>query len=406
MLTIEQLIEKQAEANAQIATAVKALHESITAAQAGHAKSQPEIDKLVTEITDLKGQLKALQSPAVRKMAWLKSGNTAPEGVEGVRFNKFLKAVNDKDNAFLREMKAATGNSEDVNADGGYLVPVEFANEIIKLERQSSIVRGLCRVLPMSSKTRTFPKELTKPNVYWVGEATEPTKSKGTVDQLTQTAKKLMAIITLTEELLEDDATNYDAFIAEVVAQEMGREEDKQALVGCAGNSDPFVGVHFASGVTEVLLEGAGLAYPDLVNVKMGPRAPYRGRGQWILSTTALKKVMKLVDDHNRPVWSDFANGNPGRILGQPYNETDQIPDTLGAASRTTGTDTAILYGAWDALMISPRGQYTVKASDSASDSAGKSAFTLDEVWFKMRRRQSINVVNGEAFSKLALPAA
>jgi HK97 family phage major capsid protein len=88
--------------------------------------------------------------------------------------------------------------------------------------------------------------------------------------------------------------------------------------------------------------------------------------------------------------------------LGRPYYETDTIVDTLGT-TQTNGTNTSILYGAWDCLWVSPRGGYTVTASDSAS-TAAISAFALDEVWYKFRRRESIDVINPEAFAKLAVP--
>jgi HK97 family phage major capsid protein len=392
---------------AELGQTVKALHETITAKSTAQTEQRTaETDALVEKINTLEKAMKALQSPAVRKMVWAKAGTPVEEGAEKLNFGRFLKAVAEKDNRFLAEVKASSGQNEATNADGGFAVPIEFASEIIKLERQNSIARQLARIFPMGSKTRTIPKELAKPSVSWVGEGVEPTLTKGTLDQVTQTAKKLIAILPFSEEFMEDEGVDYNSFIAEVVAQEMGREEDKQAFVGdVSGLSDPFNGVFFASGVNTVTMDGADLSYADLVNLLMAPRAPYRGRGRFVLSSTALKKVMKLVDDNNRPLWSAPIDGAPGRILGKMYDETDQIPDTLGT-TRTNGTNTALLFGAWDGLWISPRGGYTVKASDSASDSNGKSAFSLDEVWFKFRRRQDISVANGEALAKLAIPAA
>lgn len=403
---MEEAIKKMRE---ELAAATKALTEAITArlSSANPEQVKAEKDALVNRITELESSLKTLKtSPAVRKMVWGKAGAQAQEGEQVMNFYDFLKAVGTNDRAVLAQVKASSGQNEGTTADGGYLVPDEFASEIVKLERANSIARQIARVFPMGGKTRNIPKELAKPAVSWVGEGTEIGLTKGTLTQVVQTAKKLVAIIPFSDELMEDAQIDYNSFIAEVVAQEMGREEDKQAFVGdISGASDPFNGVYFGSGVNTVALEGADLAYADLVNLLMAPGAPYRGRSRFVLSTTALKKVMKLVDDNNQPIWTSPEGGNPGRILGKPYEETDQIPDTLGS-TRTNGTNTAILFGAFDGLWISPRGGYTVKASDSASNSAGKSAFTLDETWFKFRRRESINVVNGEALAKLTLPAA
>jgi HK97 family phage major capsid protein len=394
----------------------QALTETITArlAVADPKAREEEKKALVDEVLKGLSALGLRPPEPTRKMAWATPGMKTQEGVEAVPFNRFLKAVWRKDDAFLEKMgsfmeKTATGQSEGTAADGGNVVPVEYANEIIKLERQSGIIRGLARIFPMGSLSRKVPRELTKPAVYWTGEGAEPTKSTGTTTQITQTAKKLNAIVAFTEELLEDNNVSYDQFIAQVVAEEMGREEDKIALAGSVtGNTDPFNGVLFASGTNSVSLDGATLKFGDIVNLLMAPKAPYRERGVFCLSTTALKKIMKLVDDNGDPIWTMPDSGNPGRILGKVYYESDQIPDTLnGSTDRTTGTQTALVFGDFGrGLWISPRGSYTVKASDSASDSGGKSAFTLDEVWFKFRRRQDISVANPEAFSKLLIPAA
>lgn len=407
-MTLEQLIELQAKAQEKMADAVSKLNEAITAkfSTATPAQKDAEINALVDKVKDLEDKVKALNSPAIRKMVWGNPDTKAPEGSEVVSFGRFLKAVAMKDEKFLAEVKAPSGQSEGTNADGGFAVPTEFANEIIKLERQSGIARSIARIFPMGTLTRKVPRELAKPSVSWVGEGTEPSLTKGTLEQITQTAKKLMAIIPFTDELLEDNNVNYNAFIAEVVAQEMNREEDKIAFVGdVSGLSDPFNGVYFASGVTTVALEGATLTFPDMVNLLMGPKAPYRERGVFVLGTTFLKKVMKLVDDNGDPIWQMPDAASPGRILGKLYYESDQIPDTLGT-TRTNGAKTAALFGDFGrGLWISPRGGYTVKASDSASNSAGKSAFTLDETWFKFRRREDITVANPEAFAKLGVTA-
>lgn len=389
---------------------LKALNESVAAkfSSADPKAVDDEKNKLVDRVLELEKTIKTLErQKAVKKMVWEVTGKSSEEGATQVPFNRFLKAVLNKDMGFIEEMKAASGQSEGTAADGGIAIPVEYANLIIALERQSSIVRQVARIVPMGSLTRKIPRELAKPSVYWTSEGTEPTAlSKGTLEQITQTAKKLLAIVPFTEELLEDTNVNYDSFIAEIIATEMGREEDKQAFVGdVSGVTDPFNGVFFATGVNAVTAAGLVPDYDDMVNLFMSIRAPYRARSQFVLSTTALKLAMKMIDDQSRPIWSMPEAGAPGRLMGRPYFETDQIPDTLGT-TRTNGSNTAILLGAWDGLWVSPRGGYTIKASDSASNAAGKSAFALDETWFKFRRRESIDVVNPEAFGKLTLAAS
>lgn len=382
----------------ELGASVKALHETVatkfSAANPGQADA--EKDQMVKNIQDMQEQIKAIKTAkAVQKMAWAVNGVKLDEGTKGVTFGEFLKAVQKKDDSFMSNMgiiKTANGQSEGTNADGGYTVPVEYAAEIVKLERQFSIARSICRLFPMGSKTRLVPTQLTNPTVTWTAEATNHTKTKATFNQLTQTAKKVSALIPMTEELLEDNNVSLDAFIFQVVAEAISREEDRVAFAGNTGSSDPFDGVLNASGVNSNSMDGASLAWTDIVNEYMAIKAPYRTRGVWVLGSDALKLVMKLKDDENRPIWSLPEAGAPGRIWGKPYYETDQLT-------------TSILFGAFDRLWISDRGTYEVKASDSASDASGGagSAFLQDEIWYKFRRRENIIVAQPEAFAKMTV---
>jgi HK97 family phage major capsid protein len=382
----------------QMAASVKALNETIDAKFKAPA-ANAEADVLVKRIQEMEQQMKALQTAkAIRKMAWFVEGKTLGEGVQGVTFGDFLKAVLKKDEGFFKDMgivKTANGQSEGVNADGLYTVPTEYATEIVKLERANSIARRIGRIFPMGSKTRLVPSQLTQPTVTWTDEATNHTKTKITFSQLTQTAKKLSALIPMTEELLSDNNVNLDAFIFQVVAEAIGREEDRVAF---AGNADPFNGVLHASGVNSVSMAGATLDWRDIVTQYMSIRAPYRADAKFVLGTSALALVMKLRDDRNQPIWTMPALGAPGTILGKAYEETD------GSAM-----DLIVEFGPWGRhLWISDNGTYEVKASDSASDANGGagSAFLQDEIWYKFRRRTNIIVANPEAFAKMTVAGA
>lgn len=377
---------------AELAEKIKALSETVVSkfSSADPAKAEAEKDALANKILELEKGIKALQvQKAVRKMAWSLPGGSTGEGVEGKTFADFMKAVKNGDRAFLSEMKTANGQSEGTNADGGFAVPVEYANEIIKLERQFSIARKIGRLVPMGSKTRLIPSQLTNPTVTWTGEATNHTKTKVTLAQLTQTAKKISALVPITEELLEDNNVNLDNFIFQVVAEAIGREEDRVAFAGSTGSGDPFDGVAGVSGTNAVSMTSGTLAWEDIVETVMALYAPYRQNGVFVLGTSALKTVMKLRDDENRPLWAAPVAGAPGTIWGKPYYETDQLT-------------TKVLFGDFGRfLWLSDRGTYDVKASDSASDASGGagSAFLQDEIWYKFRRREAITVAQPEAFS-------
>lgn len=387
----------------QLGESVKALNEAVATkfSSADPAAAEAEKDKLVAEVRQLQEDIKTLKKQkAISKMVWAIQGKHSDmsEGTKALSMGDFLKAVFNKDEKFLEEagvVKTANGQSEGTSADGGFTVPTEYANEIVKLERQFSIVRRICRLFPMGSLTRLVPRQLTNPTVTWTAEATNHTKTKATFEQITQTAKKVSALVPMTEELLADNNVNLDTFLFQVVAEAIGREEDRVALAGNAGGSDPFNGVLYATGVNNVSMAGATLNWTDLVDIQMALKAPYRARGRFVIGSTALGLVMKLKDDYNRPIWTMPDVGSPGVIMGKPYDETDG-----------TAMASIIEFGDWgNYLWISDRGGYDVKASDSASDANGAagSAFLQDEIWYKFRRRENIVVAQPEAFAKMTV---
>jgi len=386
----------------ELLKSIQNLQEAITAkfSSAQPAAVEAEKDQLVKEVRELQEKMKLIQqAKAISKMVFAVPGAKAEAGDKLVTFGRFLKGVKRNDSQFLNEViKAATQMGEDTNADGGYTVPVEFSNEIIPILKQASIARRIARIVPMGSKTRTIPSQLTDPAVTWTGEGVAKTQTKVTFAQITQTAKKLAAIIPVTDELLADNDVALDRFLFETVAQAFGAEEDRVAFVGSTGAGDPFNGVYNATGVNTVTMDGATLAYADLVDLIFAVSAPYRAGARFVLNGTALSVAMKLTDADGRPIWApSMQDGVPGRVLGFPYEESDQLPTDLGA-----GTDsTPILFGNFGQyLWISPRGEYSVDSSNSATDGTNH-AFIKNETWFRFEERLSIDVVKGSAFSRM-----
>jgi HK97 family phage major capsid protein len=379
---------------AELAQAIKALHEDISKrfSPADPAAAKAETDALVARVQSLEKQIK--KEKAEQKMVFLVGDKKAGDGERGVGMAGFLRAVKYGDDEILKgiEEKAASGQSE-TDADGGYAVPEDFSTEIIRLEQQASIIRRIARIFPFgTAPVRNLPKQLAKPSIYWVDEAASITKSKATLDRVIQTAKKVATIIPFTNEVLADNNASFDQFVFALVAEVMALEDDKQAFVG---NGSPFTGVFNHGDVIDVDLAGADLGFADLISLQMAVKAPYRARGRYVLSTTGLSKAMKLVDDQGRPIWNSPATGAPGTICGKPYEESDQIPDTLG-----TGAQTGVAFGAWDQVYVSDKGGYRVDASNSATDGTNH-AFLKDETWYRFIRRIAITVANGEALSRL-----
>lgn len=171
----------------------------------------------------------------------------------------FVKALISRDTASLKLMeKTATYNYTGDDARGGYLIPEELMTEVLRVaEKQYGLARREMRYLPFSGpgNERKIPTLATSVSVSWVNEAGAKPGTNPVFGLVTQTLKKLAAIIPFTEELLEDSAINLTAFVAELFAEAVAKEEDAQFFYG---TGSPWTGILNNGSVGSVAL-GTGL---------------------------------------------------------------------------------------------------------------------------------------------------
>lgn len=324
----------------------------------------------------------------------------------GKRFGNmhaFLRACVQKSPMLMSEKASGDAMTEGTGSTGGHLVPTEFSYDIIRLMTAATVVRQIARIFPMSTWKRTLPRQLTNPSVAWVTEFGTKGITKPTLEQVTQQAKVMAAVIKSSDELLRDSAVNLQQFLAEIIAEAFGIEEERVALAGkgsVGGGSDPFDGVLYEAGVVSVSQAAADLDYDDLINLRFGLTAANDRNGAFVLNRTGLKLLMKLKSAEGEYLWHAPRDGNPGMIGEKPYHLTDQLPTNLGA-----GTETPILYGNFGQfLWLSDREGIVLKVSNEASDwvsGALDSAFLSDQTWMRFTKAMAITVAQGAAFAKM-----
>lgn len=124
-------------------------------------------------------------------------------------------------------------HSEGTNTAGGYLVPPEFANDIIDLREQYGVFRRFAKVVPMMSDTKSIPRRASGLTVYSPGEGVAITESSKGWDMIQLTAKKFACLALYSSELDEDAMINIGDDLAGEIAYAFGNKEDQ-----CGFNGD------------------------------------------------------------------------------------------------------------------------------------------------------------------------
>jgi HK97 family phage major capsid protein len=236
------------------------------------------------------------------------------------------------------------------NSLGGYLVPEEFAGDIINLVEQYGVFRANARVVSMSSDTRVQPKRSGGITAYFVGEGSPITESTNQFDNVRLTAKKLAVYTRLSSELNEDAAVDLGGWVAAECARAFAQKEDECGFAGdgtstyggIVGARAALRGVDgTASNIAGLAVQATGSTYGALVladfRAVVGklPQFADTANAAWYVSRTFYHTVMaKLADAAGGNTNETIAVGGPREplFMGYPVRISQAMPSTTASA--------------------------------------------------------------------------
>lgn len=280
-------------------------------------------------------------------------------------------------------------HTEGTDSAGGYTVPDPLTSAIIDVVDRFSIMRPLCRVVPMTSDTLKVPKRLTGLTVDYPGEATGITAADKTWGQVSLAVVKRSVMTKVSRELNEDSLIAVMDDLAMEVGRAFGLQEDNEIVngdgTGTYGSETGILSALNANAKT--VMAGGNTAFTDvtLANIEtlrstlpdkywgMQPVFVMR-RDTWNAIVIPLLRAAA----GGAPI-TDITGAIGPNIYGDPVVFTDQMPTTAVSTS-------AMLFGSFrDGVVIGQRSEYDLEASDHF-------AFDEDVTTLKAGRRYDINV--------------
>jgi HK97 family phage major capsid protein len=137
-----------------------------------------------------------------------------------------------------------TFGNEAGGQDGGFLVPPQFAQDIFTLSLEEDAMLPLTDNTPINGNAMVFPKDETTPwgtdgiRAYWQSEASVATATKPKLGVSAFRLHKLMALVPVTDELLEDTSA-LAAYLPMKTAQSIRWKTDEAILFG-SGAGQPM----------------------------------------------------------------------------------------------------------------------------------------------------------------------
>ncbi len=237
----------------------------------------------------------------------------------------------------------ATGQNITTDADGGYLVPPDYASELIKMAQGESVLYPLVAKAPISGN-RLIEHYLTGATradgvrggglqAYWKGEADQYTASKATFGEVATDLSKLTGLAYATEEMLQD-APAISSIIAQTFADEFTFKIDDAILNG-TGSGMPLGILKTGNGGNAALVtiakESGQAAGTIVMNniLKMWNALPayLRSEAYWLINQDVEIVLMQMLMAAGTVAAGEASviSGVPvylpmGGLSGQPYS--------------------------------------------------------------------------------------
>jgi HK97 family phage major capsid protein len=266
---------------------------------------------------------------------------------------------------------ATTYGSEEVGADGGFLVPPDFREEIIDLIGGETSLLPLITTIPTSRNVVQFPVDEQTPwassggiQVYWDGEADTYTQVKPALKGRQISLDKLTALVPASDELLAD-APMLAAYLTRAVAKRMASKINL-AIVQGTGAGMPL-GILNAPCLKTASAVGSQTADTfvgmNAITMYSGMLAEFRmsTSTRWLVNQDVepqiltLMKVGKLDTGGADTGWGVSLFIGPGALPGAPNGAILGKAIFPTQACETVGDAGDVIFGAMDQYWMAQR---------------------------------------------------
>jgi HK97 family phage major capsid protein len=221
-----------------------------------------------------------------------------------------------------------TYGQEGVGADGGFAVPPDFRTNIITKVMGEDSLLSRTDQMTTSSNSITVPADQTTPwqatggiQAYWESEGGQKTQSKPALTELTVKANKIVALVPLTDELLQD-APAMATYVNRKAPEKIDYKVN-EAIIKGSGVGQPL-GILNSAGTVEVAGESGQapdtVVWQNINNLWYRLASASRSRAVWLMNADAEAQLpyMKFIDQGSGSAYPVYLP--PGGVQNSPFS--------------------------------------------------------------------------------------
>ncbi len=192
--------------------------------------------------------------------------------------------------------------SESTDEEGGYLVPEEFEQQIVRGLDEANVIRSIAKVIT-THHDRKIPVALGHSAATWTAENAPFTEMNPTFGQKKIDSFKLTDLIRVSVELLQDSEFDLEDYIAAEFARAFGIAEEQAFCVG-TGNGQPtgiFTKEGGSVGVTAA--SATAITVDEVLSLIYALKSPYRRNAKFLMNDATVALLRKLKDSNGAYLW-------------------------------------------------------------------------------------------------------
>ncbi|MFQ6181655.1 phage major capsid protein [Sinorhizobium meliloti] len=299
----------------------KSDNDNVESVRAAIAALTGEVEKKSASFEELSDRLAKLEAKANRPAG---AANDNEPDAEKKAFDDFLRK-----GIMPAEQKALSVGTDTA---GGFTVPEQFVNELLRNVTLFSPIRTYARVMQITSAEAKLPKRTGTLTAAWVSETGARSASEPTYGQVTLTPYEAAVYTDVSTQLIEDSAFDLESELAFDFGEEFGRLEGA-AFVSGDGVGKP-AGITTNADIAQINSGNAATFTGDsLIDLFYALKAPYRANAVFGMASTSLAVARKLKTTDGVYVWQPaLAAGQPETILGRPVIEIPDMPAVAAGA--------------------------------------------------------------------------
>lgn len=286
---------------------------------------------------------------------------------------------------------------EGTGANGGFLVPVEYSNDLVVPLRRDSVFRrastGARELTIINAQSLKVPTQTDSAAATVIAEEGTFSESDPTFGQISFDPIKYMKLSKVSDEMLEDSPIDiWSNVLSPDFAQAFAAAENTGFGTGAGTVNVIPLGVTVGSTAGVTAASATAITGDELIDLFHSLSDLHRQNAKWMMNDATLAKITKLKDGSGQYLWQmSLRDGEPDRLLGKPIIINPSMP------AATTGL-VPIVFGDFSYYWIADFNSAEIRVLRLNELYA-----VTGQVGFRAYKRLDGNVMKATAFYRLTM---